>query len=1026
MNVKTSPIEQLTSALIFLADRCDGAIEEDRRGFNGGDSNFGKSLAAQIKSGRTLTERQAAAGCRLLAKYSKQLETGGLVPPQWSEIEPIYTGQGVEAEVKQLTATDRRCEASPDRESILVYFDYDPKLVATIKDSFGTRKFVDAKGDAPAHWKVPMRLAAQLIELLEPLKFKISAEIYSLNLDLVAEQQERQLARQEKALNDAQKIQELMALAQVDEPFGPDGYLLRDYQKDGIQYLLARTKAGVGTGAILADEMGLGKAELVSNKLLTPSGWKRMGDIAVGDLVIGSDGKPTKVTGVFPQGMKTVYRLTFTDDTTIDCCGDHLWSVNTAMRKKRGSPEKVLSVKELLAIGLKEKSGNLRHYIPMVKSVEFADSGRLPLDPYVLGVLLGDGALSGHSVTWTKPDPGIAEIVRELLPSAAQLNTLLEDSGLYSITGLEGINGKGSNPVLNILRELNLMGCKSESKFIPDRYKFALIDDRLSILQGLLDTDGSCSADGIVIDYGSTSEQLCLDVQFLVESFGGTARMTEREPWHTYQGEVRQGQRFYRLNVSLPHDITPFRTSAKASIYKPRTKYQPTRGIKSIKLLPDQEECQCISVDAPDHLYVTEHCIITHNTIQLLFAAKALQLKKSIPVIVICPVSLRGNWQKEAEMVGVKIETYSWQKQPEPLELLDYVLIADECHYAQNSTSARTKSLMALATYKNCAAVWLATGTPMKNGQPHNLLPLLMAAGHPLGRDPWAYKQRYCNAHQKNVKGRAVWDFTGSSFLQELAQKTEDIILRRLKSAVLKDLPAKTRIMSPVELEPKVEKVLQAAIEQAAADYRTRMAKAAADEREGMADAEAIVALTNARRISSEFKIPRAIEMAQELLENGEPVVIFTEFTDTAEKIHFALKNYGAELLTGATKQADRQGLVDRFQAGTSKVFVGTVKAGGVGITLTAASNLIMVDRPWTPGDAYQAEDRVHRLGQKNAAMIYWLQVSEVDRAIDQLIETKQARIELVLRGKRKTFRGLKSINAIAKALLDLIEPGVD
>jgi SNF2 family DNA or RNA helicase len=669
MNTQISPIDQLSSALVFLSDRCDGAIEDDGKGFNGGDSNFGKSLAAQIKSGRKLTERQAAAGCRLVAKYAAQLAKGNLVAPEWAEIEPAYSAQKIEIKAKQLAAEDRRCEASPDGESILIYFDYDPRMVATIKDGFSIRKFVDAKGDAPAHWKVPMRLAAQLIELLEPLKFRISAEIYSLNLGLVAEQQERQAAKEAKAIDDAKEIQKLMELAQVDEPFGPNGYLLRDYQKDGIQYLLARTKAGVGTGAILADEMGLGK------------------------------------------------------------------------------------------------------------------------------------------------------------------------------------------------------------------------------------------------------------------------------------------------------------------------------------------------------------------TIELLFAAKALQVSKNIPVIVICPVSLRGNWQKEAEMVGVKIETYSWQKQPQPLELLEYVLIADECHYAQNSTSARTKSLMALAKHKNCAATWLATGTPMKNGQPHNLLPLLMATGHPLGRDPWAYKQRYCNAHQKNVKGRAVWDFTGSSFLQELAQKTEDVILRRLKSAVLKDLPAKSRIMSPVELEPKVEKALQAAIEQAAADYRTRMAKAPADEREGMADAEAIVALTNARRISSEFKIPRAIEMAQELLENGEPVVIFTEFTDTAEKIHLALRNHGAELLTGATKQADRQGIVDRFQAGTSKVFVGTVKAGGVGITLTTASTLIMVDRPWTPGDAYQAEDRIHRMGQKNAAMIYWLQVSEVDRAIDQLIETKQARIELVLRGKRKTFRGLKSIKAIAKALLDLIEP---
>lgn len=212
------------------------------------------------------------------------------------------------------------------------------------------------------------------------------------------------------------------------------------------------------------------------------------------------------------------------------------------------------------------------------------------------------------------------------------------------------------------------------------------------------------------------------------------------------------------------------------------------------------------------------------------------------------------------------------------------------------------------------------------------------------------------------------------------------------------------------------------AMANAVAAYQARIEAADPDEREGLKDAEAIVALTNARRISSEFKVRHAIEMAEELLDNGQQVVLFCEFADTAKQIHHALTRYGAEILTGETKNADRQDIVDRFQAGESKVFVGTCKAGGVGITLTAASNLIMVDRPWTPGDAYQAEDRIHRMGQKNAAMVFWLQLSEVDRAIDQLILEKQARIELVLKGKRKTFRGLKSVKDIANAVLGLIQ----
>ena len=165
-----------------------------------------------------------------------------------------------------------------------------------------------------------------------------------------------------------------------------------------------------------------------------------------------------------------------------------------------------------------------------------------------------------------------------------------------------------------------------------------------------------------------------------------------------------------------------------------------------------------------------------------------------------------------------------------------------------------------------------------------------------------------------------------------------------------------------------------------------------------------------------------AIEYTAELLEQGQAVVIFTEYLESAKGLYTALSQTApCELLTGETKQEDRQAIVDRFQSGTSKIFIGTIKAGGVGLTLTAANQVILVDRPWTPGDAEQAEDRCYRIGQNNTVNAYWIQLGMIDEAIDSLLAEKRDRIELVLKGKRKTLRGLSKPAELAKELLEIL-----
>ena len=382
-------------------------------------------------------------------------------------------------------------------------------------------------------------------------------------------------------------------------------------------------------------------------------------------------------------------------------------------------------------------------------------------------------------------------------------------------------------------------------------------------------------------------------------------------------------------------------------------------------------------------------------------------------IFVICPASLRENWGMEAEKVGCPIEIFSWAKLPKPLVKQQYILIGDESHYLQNLKSQRTKKFLELASSENCLAVWLLTGTPMKNGRPVNLFPLLKAIAHPLSADRQEYEAYYCQAGYKKVgRDRQIWDVSGAAHLDELAEEIENCLLRRTKQECL-DLPKKQRIFKPVKLTPEQQKAYNLELSELISDYRDRVKRGEVDE-----GAEALVVLNYLRKTGSKYKVDEAILLVEELLEQEQQVVVFVEFLETAQLLYSSFREI-AGLLTGATPGSDRQAIVDKFQAGKSKVFIGTIKAGGVGLTLTAASNVILLDRPWTPGDSEQAEDRCHRIGQHQTVFSFWIQMGIIDEAIDKLLQQKQERIDLVLKGKRKTLRGVESPKELAKQLLE-------
>lgn len=345
---------------------------------------------------------------------------------------------------------------------------------------------------------------------------------------------------------------------------------------------------------IVAARLGEGKALRHGTRVMTPLGWVAIEDIVVGDYVTGSNGKPTEVIAVTPQGQKQVHRMTFSDNSTIDVCEDHLWTTRIGIK-----PWKVQTTAQVM----KWISNGQQHpAIPQLSSpVTFdraTDNGRPAFSPYQLGLLLGDGCFTTDDyIRFTTADSELADSMRK--------------------TGIKKTPNSKYEYVLPelkpVIQSLGLLGLYSHQKFVPDIYKIAEAKHRLSILQGLLDSDGGVTGSG-GIEFSSTSLQLAQDVQFLAESLGGYAHWHERQI-HTVKGMVRTpGRKSYRLIVVLPTGMEPFRLKRKATLYQERTKYQPTRTIRSVKPLGVWDEMTCITVAAPDSLFVTEHCLVTHNS----------------------------------------------------------------------------------------------------------------------------------------------------------------------------------------------------------------------------------------------------------------------------------------------------------------------------------------------------------------------------------------------------------------------------
>ena len=382
---------------------------------------------------------------------------------------------------------------------------------------------------------------------------------------------------------------------------------LKDF-KDGIA-------ANIENGNwiyIFSKVTGTGKAQPLYSKILSENGLITMGEVQVGTRVYNERGDLSTVTGVYPQGKKEVYRLTFSDGSTTECCKEHLWEFILYTGKK-----KVFELQDILNKPLYKQEKHAKRWlfsVPITQPIKFKKQ-QLPLNPYILGVLLGDGALSGSTPILSNSESDIISKVSHLLSDTHKLVSINDIS--YRIVDKLPTTNTGkfrSNRLTEHLRELGLFGTKSNTKFIPNIYLHSDIRDRLELLQGLIDTDGHVMNKGGFVEYVTVSSKLAEQIKFLVQSLGGTCSLTTKRSKYTYNGELKEGKLAYKLGIKLPKEFTPFTSKKHCSKVDIGTRQrEPYRKLQKIEFI-GVEECQCIMVDNPTHLYLTDNLIVTHNT----------------------------------------------------------------------------------------------------------------------------------------------------------------------------------------------------------------------------------------------------------------------------------------------------------------------------------------------------------------------------------------------------------------------------
>lgn len=347
-----------------------------------------------------------------------------------------------------------------------------------------------------------------------------------------------------------------------------------------------------------AKDVGDGPQPLYS-KILTPEGFVSMGNIKIGQKICGTNQTVQEVVGVFPKGEKQIYKMVFEHNRIVECCEDHLWTVTTNYGKV-----KTLTTKELIESGrvvMQQKNGDIKYgYYVQTTIPEFSKKLQI-LDPYLLGLLLGDGSLTGTGSIELCIGFNKEHVINKIVVPEGISLTITKNEERHSFRiKLKGKNSEGET-AKDIIEKLGLLGVDSENKFIPKNYLYSTYEDRLKLLQGLLDTDGHINKRGL-FEFSTVSKQLAKDFMELVSGIGRST------------------------TISIHDRSNDTGSYSEKSVYRMYERKGYKHGIKllSIEATDKYTEMQCIKVSNPDNLYITDNYIVTHNTTSATVLAKSI------------------------------------------------------------------------------------------------------------------------------------------------------------------------------------------------------------------------------------------------------------------------------------------------------------------------------------------------------------------------------------------------------------------
>jgi superfamily II DNA or RNA helicase len=471
----------------------------------------------------------------------------------------------------------------------------------------------------------------------------------------------------------------------VKDPETGEDWIMRNYQV-GMTNALIDNAGGIGICGT-----GGGKMQSLNSLILTTDGWVRMGDITTNHVVICPDGTVADITGIFPQASKEAYRVTFHDGSSTVAGKEHLWKVKRPEFTYRANTISDVVDTQYMADFLELKAsgqhvpGNIS--IPLVQPVEsLGPEERLPLDPYLLGVLIGDGCLRQATPMISTADVEVLDNIQPAL-QALKLKTKFSGYGCdYRIVKDQQAQNNNKNPLVNILEDLGVHGTLSYQKAIPSKYINSTVEQRFELIRGLFDSDGTVGTNGSV-SYSTTSLILATQVQQIIWSLGGTCNIRTRE----------NARLAYDCIVGFPDTRMLFKLTRKlerCGIHA-NGRVELMRRVKSVVRIED-EPMQCIMIDHPDHLYITDDYIVTHNTSMTAALALVYGEFNMKSIIIVPDKNLTDQTVEEYIFFGVDVGQYSgevkdlnhthivstWQAlQNNPTIIQDFdMIIVDECH----------------------------------------------------------------------------------------------------------------------------------------------------------------------------------------------------------------------------------------------------------------------------------------------------------------------------------------------------------